>query len=75
MILCNVGAVVLLDPQACAGADRGANFCVTEGDVEEGTSRAAASVGELRSLNPYCRVDVLADVVSDALGGGRTGRC
>ena len=38
LILCNVGAVVLWDPQACVGAERGANFCVTEGDVEEGTS-------------------------------------
>ena len=69
MILCNVGAVVLWDPQACARVDRGANFYVTEGDVEERTSRAAASVGELRSLNPYCRVVVLADVASGALGG------
>ena len=38
LILCNVGAVVLSDPQACARADRGANFYVAEGGVEEGTS-------------------------------------
>ena len=71
LILCNVGAVVLWDPHVCARTDRGVNFYVTEGGVEEGTSRAAASVGELRSLNLYCRVVVLANVVSGVLGGGR----
>ena len=68
LILCVVGAVVLWDPQACAMTDRGANFYVMEGDVKGGTSQATTGVGELLSLNPYCRVDVLADVAS---GGER----
>lgn len=67
LILSNVGGVVLWDGAVCAEADRGTNFYVTPGDVAGGRTLAEASLGELRSLNPYCRVDVLSREV-ESLG-------
>jgi ubiquitin-activating enzyme E1 len=58
LILSNVGGVVLYDDEVCRAADRGTNFYITENDVAAGTNRAKASLPELRSLNPFCRVDV-----------------
>jgi ubiquitin-activating enzyme E1 len=58
LILSNVGGVVLYDNEICSAADRGTNFFVTDDDVAAGTNRADASLPELRSLNPFCRVDV-----------------
>lgn len=58
LILCNVGGVVVWDPQTCRMSDRGTNFYVTDEHVAAGATRADASLPELRSLNPFCRVDV-----------------
>lgn len=79
LILSNVGGVVLCDTGKCVMADRGTNFYVTEEHVAAGTSRASASLPELRSLNPFCRVDAVDDdIISDdyllsknVLGTGR----
>jgi len=66
LILSNVGGVVLCDTGTCVAADRGSNFYITEEHVAAGVSRADASLPELRSLNPFCRVDVEdADEISD----------
>jgi ubiquitin-activating enzyme E1 len=59
LILSNVGGVVLCDTGVCMAADRGCNFYITEDHVAKGATRANASLPELRSLNPFCRVDVL----------------
>mmetsp|Transcript_33227 Transcript_33227/g.61177 ORF Transcript_33227/g.61177 Transcript_33227/m.61177 type:complete len:1298 (+) Transcript_33227:96-3989(+) len=63
LILSNVGGVVLYDNEVCKEVHRGSNFYVTPEDVakgeEEGVTLAEASLGELRSLNPFCRVDIL----------------
>jgi ubiquitin-activating enzyme E1 len=58
LILSNVGGVVLFDGRICREVDRGSNFYVTSEHVGEVTL-AQASLRELRSLNPFCRVDVL----------------
>ena len=74
LILSNVGAVTLWDPAPCVAADRGSNFYVTDDHVSAGNvGRAAASVGELRSLNPYCRVDVLEGVAAADLAAAVRG--
>ena len=79
LILSNVGGVLVWDPTTCRPADRGTNFYITDDHVAQGASRADASLAELRSLNPFCRVDVLsASDISDEillgkdiLGSGR----
>lgn len=66
LILSNVGGVVLCDTGTCVAADRGTNFYITEEHVLDGATRANASLPELRSLNPFCRVDVVdTDEISD----------
>ena len=60
LILTNVGGVLVWDNTACRMADRGANFYVTDEHVSSCKSRAEASIDELRTLNPFCRVDVHA---------------
>jgi len=70
LILSNIGACVIHDNTPCTPADRGTNFYITDRHVADGTSRAAASIDELRTLNPFCRVDVVVgddDGVSDEL--------
>lgn len=79
LILSNVGGVVMCDSGVCKEADRGTNFYITEEHVAAGATRVNASLPELRSLNPFCRVDVVdTDEVSDdyllssnVLGTGR----
>ncbi|KAL7550696.1 hypothetical protein ACHAWF_013915 [Thalassiosira exigua] len=65
LILSNVGGVALWDEAACEEVHRGSNFYVTSDHVLEGASLAEASLGELRSLNPFCRVGVLAGGLGD----------
>lgn len=58
LILCNVGSVSIWDPVATRLEDLGANFYLSEADI--GKPRAAQCLPQLKSLNPYCKVDVLA---------------
>ena len=80
LILSNVGGVQIWDPSPCRAADRGTNFYVTDSHVADGVGKADASLSELRSLNPFCRVDVHASdsgitddflLGKDVLGTGR----
>ena len=82
LILSNVGGVVLYDETICTEVHRGTNFYVTPEHVEKGdVTLAEGSLAELRSLNPFCRVDILpkstsledSDVVldKDVLGSKR----
>ena len=60
LILSNVGGVMLYDGDiVCAEEHRGSNFYVTREHVIVGATLGAASLTELRTLNPFCRVDVL----------------
>jgi len=69
LILSNVGGVVLWDEVVCEEVHRGSNFYVTPEHIQEGNvTLAEASLGELRTLNPFCRVDILAKTDGDALG-------
>lgn len=69
LILSNVGRVWLWDPTVATEKHRGTNWCVTTTTDEEHcstsstttTSLAQASVSELQSLNPYCRVSAIMD--------------
>lgn len=60
LILSNVGGVLIWDSTKCQIADRGTNFYITDQDcdVNSSTTRAQASIGELRTLNPFCKVDI-----------------
>ena len=61
LILSNVGGVVLADDKIATEVCRGSNFYVTEEHVTKGdVTLAEASLVELRSLNPFCRVDILS---------------
>jgi len=61
LILSNVGGVVLADDTIATEVCRGSNFYVTEEHVTKGdVTLAEASLVELRSLNPFCRVDILS---------------
>lgn len=69
LILCNVGGVVLWDEEVCVESHRGSNFYVTPEDVAKGgVTLSEASLGELRTLNPFCRVDIVSEKMEDALG-------
>jgi len=57
LILSNVGSVTMWDPTPATKEDLGANFYLCEDDV--GKPRAAQCIDHLKSLNPYCKVEVL----------------
>ena len=44
--------------------DLGANFYLTEEDVANKTPRAQACIADLKSLNPFCKVEVWADAAT-----------
>lgn len=68
LILSNVGGVVLYDDTICQEIHRGTNFYVAPEHIEKGdVTLAEASLGELRTLNPFCRVDILPKS-DDSLG-------
>merc|ERR1719337_657677 len=64
LILSNVGSVVVWDPEAAKPEDRGANFYLADSSI--GKPRAQECLAQLKSLNPYCKVEVL-DSAQDAL--------
>jgi ubiquitin-activating enzyme E1 len=64
LILSNVKSVTIWDPLPATVQDCGANFYLHAEDV--GKPRAAQCIAQLKSLNPYCKVDVL-DAAVDAL--------
>eukprot|EP00448_Togula_jolla_P023889 CAMPEP_0170591992 /NCGR_PEP_ID=MMETSP0224-20130122/12696_1 /TAXON_ID=285029 /ORGANISM="Togula jolla, Strain CCCM 725" /LENGTH=1235 /DNA_ID=CAMNT_0010915887 /DNA_START=54 /DNA_END=3762 /DNA_ORIENTATION=- len=57
LILSNVGSVTVWDPTPTAVEDLGANFYL--GTESIGKPRASACLGQLKSLNPYCKVELL----------------
>ena len=71
LILSNVGGVLVHDNGICQMADRGSNFYITDPDVDS-TTRAEASIEELKTLNPFCRVDVWKEsaITDEFLTGG-----
>uniref|UniRef100_A0A7S4NBG5 THIF-type NAD/FAD binding fold domain-containing protein n=1 Tax=Odontella aurita TaxID=265563 RepID=A0A7S4NBG5_9STRA len=80
LILSNVGAVAIWDRTTCTMADLGTNFYLSAEDVKDGKSRVDGSLPDLKTLNPFCRVDALTDceeitddvlLNKDVLGTGR----
>jgi ubiquitin-activating enzyme E1 len=57
LILSNVGSVMVWDPAPATIKDMGANFYLRAEDV--GKARDSSCIGQLKGLNPYCKVDVL----------------
>jgi len=57
LILSNVGSVTVWDPTPAKPEDRGCNFYLTESST--GKPRAAECMAQLKSLNPYCKVESL----------------
>ena len=67
LILSNVGGVLVWDNTICQPAHRGTNFYITDDHIAQGETLAEASISELRTLNPFCRVDVhAAQDITDA---------
>ena len=64
LILAGPQAVTLYDPTQVAIADRGANFYIGENDVGN-TTRAEASVTQLKSLNPTVTVEVTGEFTNE----------
>lgn len=71
---------MVCDPNPTTIADLGANFYLNEADVRSRTPRDAAVLSNLKSLNPFCKVDVwghtltpeaLASNGGDVLGTGK----
>lgn len=58
LILSNVGSVTVWDPAPAKIEDLGANFYLGAADL--GKPRAVQCLPQLKSLNPYCKVDALA---------------
>ena len=57
LILTNVGSVTVWDPEPTRIADLGTNFYLTEAHAAAGTRRSAAALPQLKSLNPFCKVE------------------
>jgi len=57
LVLSNVGSVTIWDPEKATPQDRGSNFYITESSI--GKPRAAECLAQLKSLNPYCKVEAL----------------
>jgi len=66
--LCLAGpqSVTIYDPTQVSIADRGANFYIGESDVGN-TTRAEASVTQLRSLNPFVSTEVMTEFSNDVI--------
>ena len=62
LILAGVQSVALLDDGPCRVEDAGASWAVSEADVREGRSRAAAALPSLQPLNPAVRCSVVSGV-------------
>jgi len=57
LILSNLGSVSVWDPAPAEVKDMGANFYLKPEDM--GNPRANGCIAQLKSLNPWCKVDVL----------------
>ena len=58
LILSNVGAVRIRDPSPASIRDMGTNCYITEAHVNGGVNRDAACIDALKSLNPFCDVEL-----------------
>ena len=58
LILAGPGSVDLFDPTTVSIADLGSNFYLKQEHVGN-TTRAEATVGQLKELNPYVKVNVV----------------
>jgi tRNA A37 threonylcarbamoyladenosine dehydratase len=65
LILSNVGAVVVWDPERTAIRDLGTNFYLTEEHAAVGAVRSEACLEQLKSLNPFCKVEAYNGEISD----------
>ena len=66
LILAGPKSVQIHDPTQVSIADRGSNFYITESHIGT-TTRAEASVGQLRELNPHVNTQVLTDFTNDMI--------
>ena len=57
LILTNVGSVTVWDPEPTSIRDLGSNFYLTEAHAAAGTRRTEACLPQLKSLNPFCKVE------------------
>ena len=66
LILSNVGSVVAWDPEPTEPRDLGCNFYLTAAHAAAGAPRAEASLPQLKSLNPFCKVESYDGALDDA---------
>jgi len=65
LILSNVGSVVVWDPEPATARDMGSNFYLTEAHVAKEVTRNEASLAQLKSLNPFCKVESYSGELTD----------
>jgi len=67
LILSNVGAVGVHDDAVCSIRDMGANCYITADAVSASRSRSVAILPQLKSLNPFCKVDIFPSIDTAAI--------
>ena len=67
LILSNVGAVGVHDDAVCRTRDMGSNCYISSEDVSASRSRSASVLPHLKSLNPFCKVDVFPNIDDAAI--------
>ncbi len=67
LILSNVGAVGVHDDVVCCTRDMGANCYISSEAVAASRSRSAAVLPQLKSLNPFCKVDNFPSIDDSAI--------
>ena len=67
LILSNVGAIGVHDDAICCTRDMGANCYISSEAVSSSRSRSAAILPHLKSLNPFCKVDIFPSIDDSAI--------
>jgi hypothetical protein len=67
LILSNVGAIGVHDDATCCARDMGANCYISSEAISSFRSRSAAILPHLKSLNPFCKVDIFPSIDDSAI--------
>jgi len=67
VILAGPKSVTVMDDTLCTRFDMNTNFYITDADLNEGRTRAAASVAKLKELNPYVSVECKTGTLTEEI--------
>jgi len=65
VILAGPKSVTVMDDTTCTRFDMNTNFYITDADIHSSKTRAAASVGKLKELNPYVSVESKSGILTE----------